>query len=663
MELVAEPMAAGQQAAEPDRTAGAVAVYDLGGGTLDAAVLERTGAGAWRVLGPPGGLDPLGGETFDLLLHRYLLTQLEDLDPQMANVLDAPSNATERGFARTWWRDLRSLKEDLSEVSSGRIAVPGSENLLLLSRAELEDLLGEAVRDSVDEFEQVVHGASISSDFSIVVAGDASRMPLVHELIRERFGDVPVASVDDPKGAVAAGALTMVQPPVVIPLNEEPVTEVEAGPPTIPVPIAPGPVSVPPLSFPSDPAGSEPSEVAAASISSPANSSSSATSRPWVLWSVGALSVLFVVVLAVVALRPEPEPAGGSPGPIDLPTTTRGETPSSTDAPPAEDRLEVTGDPSEIVIFDDPDAVTVNGGTLTQYLLPGMSGPGVECFKERVDLAAVLSESYAAGASAAAATVGECIDGEGVGVVLTMYAFGFDDPAAYDEANSCVSAGFDRAGLNSQVTSVESVLEGRLDLPGPVVSPELARAAIESHTDCLDAERETTTTTTSPSPDNPEFTCESFDVSVEQRWDPWILSPIRSDGSRRCVSPDLTILELQPLGWSDTFVDISSWRGSPAGAVDALAEVSGTYADGMGYANVEWLSTVQSSDSEVWNVASVPYRATIGSGQLRGILNLVALNDVDGNTLIVDVNALDSADADWLDLEAIGSAVIAGLVP
>lgn len=358
VELVPEPMAAGQYAAVRHGAAGAIAVYDLGGGTFDAAVLQRTDAGIWTVLGPPGGLDPLGGETFDVLLHRHLLTQLDGVDKRMARVLESPLGAGERGFSRTWWRDLRSLKEDLSEVSAGRIAVPGSDHTLTLARDELEALLGPAVHQTVDEFDRVVRAASSNRSLSIVVSGDASRMPLVHELIRQRFPDAPVTSIDDPKGAVACGALAISAPPVATAAATSttpswmtsampPVSE----PPPQMVPPAP-PQHVDPLTTEQDVAAVAP-HGADHPVPQQVNSGSGSMTAVWVAGGVAALLlVVGVIALAVIGLGSgSAESTGGTPPhypatsydpPDDTATTTSNDTPDGTTRPPSrtDDTLE-----------------------------------------------------------------------------------------------------------------------------------------------------------------------------------------------------------------------------------------------------------------------------------------------------------------------------------
>ena len=206
--LVPEPVAAGHDAAT-GRSGARVAVYDLGGGTFDAVVLACGDDGSWSMAGRPGGIDPFGGESIDAALHRHLVTQVMEVDPAAAPSIDTPATAAERGLARTWWRDLRALKEDLSESSSCSIAVPGTGHSLLVTREELEGLIEAPLARSLDEFERTVRSAGIEpGDLTeILLCGDASRMPIVARMVADRFDGVTVRSADDPKGVVARGAV------------------------------------------------------------------------------------------------------------------------------------------------------------------------------------------------------------------------------------------------------------------------------------------------------------------------------------------------------------------------------------------------------------------------------------------------------------------------
>lgn len=209
--LVPEPVAAGHDASS--LVAGsAVAVYDLGGGTFDAVVMVREDRGSWMIAGPPGGIDPLGGESIDALLHRDLVARVRELDGTAARVIDSPASAAERGFRRTWWRDLRAIKEELSDATSGVIAVPGTEHSILVSRSELEDLVAPSVASSVEELERTIRSSSVTVDqlSEVLLCGDASRMPIVARLVSEAFPDVTIRAASDPKGVVALGAVSAV---------------------------------------------------------------------------------------------------------------------------------------------------------------------------------------------------------------------------------------------------------------------------------------------------------------------------------------------------------------------------------------------------------------------------------------------------------------------
>lgn len=207
--LVPEPVAAGEEAASAAAAGSRVAVYDLGGGTFDAAVLDRTDDDTWVLAGRPGGLDPFGGEAIDALLHRHLLEKVTELDPNAAKVIDDPDTAAERGLARTWWRDLRAVKEDLSESTSCSIWIPGTDHAILVSREELEHLVHRPIADTVDELARTIQYAPGDRKVTeILMCGDASRMPIVDRLVRAQFAGIPVRHAEDPKGVVARGAVS-----------------------------------------------------------------------------------------------------------------------------------------------------------------------------------------------------------------------------------------------------------------------------------------------------------------------------------------------------------------------------------------------------------------------------------------------------------------------
>ena len=238
-ELVPEPLAAGWAAATATRDGATVAVYDLGGGTFDAAVLRRDGD-AWRLAGKPGGLAACGGEQLDALLNEHLLALVQATSPEVADALQRPSTRGERGHARTWWRDLRAVKEGLSEVASLPIMVPASGDELLVSRDELEELARPVLDQTIAELRRVLAdaGAGPAPD-EIVMSGDASLMPLVRTALADAF-EVPVTLAFDPKAVVAIGAVAVPRAtapePKAKPKKKKAKPKPEAAPEAAPVP-------------------------------------------------------------------------------------------------------------------------------------------------------------------------------------------------------------------------------------------------------------------------------------------------------------------------------------------------------------------------------------------------------------------------------------------
>ena len=93
---------------------GCVAVYDLGGGTFDTAILRREGGG-FRLAGPPGGLDWFGGEDFDQRLYDWVLGRVYELDVEVWRELSEPQLARAGGgracsCARTCARPRRRCR-------------------------------------------------------------------------------------------------------------------------------------------------------------------------------------------------------------------------------------------------------------------------------------------------------------------------------------------------------------------------------------------------------------------------------------------------------------------------------------------------------------------------------------------------------------------------
>lgn len=208
--LLAEPEAAALHYASQVRVeeGSTIAVYDLGGGTFDTAVLTKAGDDRFEAVGRPEGIDHLGGADFDAAVFRYVAEHtgraLADLDPSDPDVLAALSRLR---------RECVEAKEALSSDSETTIPVllPGFQQQVRLVRSEFEALIEEPVRETVDALEESLAQLKLApADLSaVLLIGGSSRIPLVAELISEQL-DRPIAVDADPKSSICLGAAVSV---------------------------------------------------------------------------------------------------------------------------------------------------------------------------------------------------------------------------------------------------------------------------------------------------------------------------------------------------------------------------------------------------------------------------------------------------------------------
>ena len=201
-----EPEAAAAQYAAQNRVAPGdrVAVYDLGGGTFDACVLEKTDTG-FQALGTPEGVEHLGGVDFDEAVLRHVLGALG----AGAAALDPDDPAVTVGLARLR-RDCVEAKEALStDVDTlVPVALPGLSTTVRITRAEFELMIRPALTETVAAMRRALQSAHVepSSLRSILLVGGSSRIPLVSEVLTREFS-VPTALDTHPKHDVALGSV------------------------------------------------------------------------------------------------------------------------------------------------------------------------------------------------------------------------------------------------------------------------------------------------------------------------------------------------------------------------------------------------------------------------------------------------------------------------
>ncbi|TCP57365.1 Hsp70 protein [Tamaricihabitans halophyticus] len=210
IQLLAEPVSAAAHFANLDEGGAvqpgtAIAIYDMGGGTTDTAVVLRTEEG-WQVLAEDG-LSDVGGRDIDQLLLDRVRQSVGADRPEWAELL-RPSTPVARRAARAMLDDIAAGKEALSSYPQTDIPLPHGMPDVHLTRAELEELVRPSVERATALLASTIAttGLPLSALAGIYLVGGASRMPLVGQLIAERTGIVPVA-VQAPESSVALGAL------------------------------------------------------------------------------------------------------------------------------------------------------------------------------------------------------------------------------------------------------------------------------------------------------------------------------------------------------------------------------------------------------------------------------------------------------------------------
>ncbi|MCU0506007.1 MAG: molecular chaperone DnaK [Chloroflexi bacterium] len=183
-----------------------IAVYDLGGGTFDISILEL-GEGVFEVKSTNGDTH-LGGDDFDQRVIEWLLAEFKkqegiDLrsDPQ---ALQRLKEAAEKA------------KIELSTVQQTEINLPyitadqtGPKHLVVsLSRAKLEDLVGDLIEKTRGPVEQALTDAGLKASQidEVVLVGGMTRMPSVVEAVKKMFGGKEPSKGVNPDEVVAIGA-------------------------------------------------------------------------------------------------------------------------------------------------------------------------------------------------------------------------------------------------------------------------------------------------------------------------------------------------------------------------------------------------------------------------------------------------------------------------
>lgn len=181
-----------------------IAVYDLGGGTFEAAVVRKTAPQTFSVVGVPEGIDYLGGTDFDDAVFGHVLAAV----PALSEGAPDATERLRRSFALCR-RECTEAKEALSVDTEVTIPVllPQVQSQVSLTRAEFEDLIRPQIAETVDALRRTLASAGVvPADLdAVLLVGGSSRIPLVAQLLTVELGR-PVTVDAEPQAAIALGA-------------------------------------------------------------------------------------------------------------------------------------------------------------------------------------------------------------------------------------------------------------------------------------------------------------------------------------------------------------------------------------------------------------------------------------------------------------------------
>lgn len=218
--LVPEPVAAAvfHAASHSLPDGSALAVLDLGGGTVDVSVVRRQDAGGadgdavagFRVLATHG--DPnFGGADIDQLLLDHVGGLLPEADRDDWQRLMEGREMTDRRRRRTLRQDVRGAKETLSRHTYTDVPMPPPLPDAHVTRGDLEKLIAGPLRRAAALTVETIAEAGLEPErlAAVFLVGGSSRIPLVARLVYQRTGIVPT-TLDQPETVVARGALRAV---------------------------------------------------------------------------------------------------------------------------------------------------------------------------------------------------------------------------------------------------------------------------------------------------------------------------------------------------------------------------------------------------------------------------------------------------------------------
>lgn len=207
LRIINEPTAAALAYGLDKKESRTIAVYDLGGGTFDITILEIDD-GLFEVKSTNGDTF-LGGEDFDMRIVQYLA---EEFKKENGVDLTKDKMALQRLKEAAEKAKIELSSSTQTEINQPFISMDpnGGQPLhmvMKLTRAKLENLVGDLIKKSIKPCKDALKDAGLSTGDidEVVLVGGMTRMPKVVQEVTGFFGKEPHKGVN-PDEVVAMGA-------------------------------------------------------------------------------------------------------------------------------------------------------------------------------------------------------------------------------------------------------------------------------------------------------------------------------------------------------------------------------------------------------------------------------------------------------------------------
>ncbi len=203
--IINEPTAASLAYGLDKKTNEKIVVYDLGGGTFDVSVLE-IGDGLFEVKATNGDTH-LGGDDFDQKIIDFLISEFKKTDGIDLSI-DKQALQRLKDSAEKAKIELSSAPETDVNIPFITADATGPKHVnIKLTRAKLESLVDELIQKTIIPIENALKDAGISKTEidEIVMVGGMTRMPKIHDVVKNYFGKETNRTIN-PDEVVAIGA-------------------------------------------------------------------------------------------------------------------------------------------------------------------------------------------------------------------------------------------------------------------------------------------------------------------------------------------------------------------------------------------------------------------------------------------------------------------------